>query len=93
MVPSRLADLLEGSDRYRASMGVGLAWLPVGSEEELERVRTRARALGGVAPVIRGAGGLGAASVPAAGVQRRVKDVLDPAGMMAPGRGWEDTPG
>jgi glycolate oxidase FAD binding subunit len=92
VVPSRLAGLLEGSDRYRASMGVGLAWIPVGSDDDLERVRARARDLGGVAPVIRGEGGLGAASVPAPAIQRRLKDVLDPAGIMAPGRGWDDTP-
>jgi hypothetical protein len=80
--------LLEGRDAYRASIGVGIAWIPAGSPEELTAIRSRAHDLGGVAPAIRGPGGLGAVAVPAAEVQRRVQAALDPAGIMAPGRGW-----
>jgi glycolate oxidase FAD binding subunit len=88
VAPSRLAPLLEGRDAYRASIGVGIAWIPAGSPEELTAIRSRAHDLGGVAPAIRGPGGLGAVAVPAAEVQRRVQAALDPAGIMAPGRGW-----
>jgi glycolate oxidase FAD binding subunit len=89
VVPSRLADLLEGTDTYRASLGVGLAWIPVEGPDELQALRDRARSLGGVAPAIRGPGGLGEAPVPAHDVQRRVKAAFDPAGILAPGRGWD----
>jgi FAD/FMN-containing dehydrogenase len=41
-----------------------------------------------VAPVIRGTGGLGDATIPALAVQRRLKDAFDPAGILAPGRFW-----
>ena len=88
VVPSRLGELLDGRDTYRASIGVGLAWIPVEDADDLAALRERAQALGGIAPVIRGHGGLGDAPVPAVDVQRRVKAGLDPAGVLAPGRGW-----
>ncbi len=86
--PSRLVDLLAGVEDYRASIGVGLAWVPIDAPDELERLRARAAELGGLVPVIRGEGGLGEADVPAPHVQQRVRRVLDPAGTLAPGRGW-----
>lgn len=88
VVPSRLGDLLEGRAAYRASVGVGLAWMPVEGPDDLASIRERAHALGGVAPVVRGPGGLGDPPVPAPDVQRRVKAAFDPAGILAPGRGW-----
>lgn len=88
VVPSRLDELLAGRDAYRASMGVGLAWIPVRDRDDLEAFRERVHELGGVAPVVRGSGGLGKAPVPAPDVQRRVKAAFDPSGILAPGRGW-----
>jgi glycolate oxidase FAD binding subunit len=84
--PSRLGSLLEAGSAYRAMIGVGFAWVPCDDEGELLRLRDRAAKLGGIAPVIRGAGGLGATTIPAGDVQRRVKAALDPAGILAPGR-------
>ncbi|MGE5226937.1 MAG: FAD-binding protein [Planctomycetaceae bacterium] len=88
VVPSALPRLLEGRDAYRALLGVGTAWIPVGDQDDLADLRTRAADLVGIAPVIRGAGGLGDAPVPAPDIQRRIKEALDPAGILAPGRGW-----
>jgi glycolate oxidase FAD binding subunit len=88
VVPSRLADLLVGRTGWRALVGVGIAWIPVDDADDLARVRARVRELRGIAPVIRGPGGLGDADPPAAAVQRRLKAAFDPAGILAPGRGW-----
>jgi glycolate oxidase FAD binding subunit len=88
VVPSRLARLLDGMDRYRALIGVGIAWVPFEDGEELTGFRSRVAELGGVAPVIRGRGGLGDGEVPAPEVQRRIRTAMDPAGILAPGRAW-----
>jgi len=88
VVPSRLPQLLAGIDRYRAIMGVGVVWVPFGDEGALTTFRTRAAELGGIAPVIRGPGGLGVGPVPAPDVERRIRAAMDPAGILAPGRGW-----
>jgi glycolate oxidase FAD binding subunit len=88
VAPSRLDELLEGRDRWRACMGVGTAWVPVASADELAELRFRAAGLGGIAPVLRGPGGLGEAPLPAAEVARGLKARFDPAGVLAPGRGW-----
>ena len=88
VVPSRLPQLLVGIERYRAMIGVGIAWVPFEDEEALTGFRARAAELGGIAPVIRGPGGLGDGSVPAADVQRGVRSAMDPAGILAPGRAW-----
>jgi glycolate oxidase FAD binding subunit len=88
VVPSRLAQLLDGIGRYGAMIGVGIAWVPFEDEEALTGFRSRAGELGGIAPVIRGPGGLGDAAAPAPQVQRRVRTAMDPAGIMAPGRAW-----
>ena len=87
-VPSRLAPALEGRPAYRALMGVGIAWVPFDTQEDLAGFRERVGELGGIAPVIRGPGGLGDAPIPAPEVHRRVKAALDPAGILAPGRAW-----
>lgn len=91
VTPSRLADLLAGRPAWRALMGVGTAWVPLETPEALVELRFRAAGLGGIAPVIRGPGGLGGAPIPAPKVQRRIKAALDPVGILAPGRSWGET--
>ena len=88
VVPSRLPQLLVGIERYRAMIGVGIAWVPFEDDEALTGFRGRAAELGGIAPVIRGPGGLGDGAVPGPEVQRRVRSAMDPAGILAPGRAW-----
>jgi glycolate oxidase FAD binding subunit len=88
VAPSKLVALLDGRDAYRALLGVGTVWVPVDDLERLDELRRRASELGGIAPVVRGPGGLGDAELPAADVQRRIKEALDPAGILAPGRRW-----
>jgi hypothetical protein len=88
VVPSRLPQLLVGIQRYRAMIGVGIAWVPFDDDEALTGFRARAAELGGIAPVIRGPGGLGDGAVPAPDVQRRIRAAMDPAGILAPGRAW-----
>jgi glycolate oxidase FAD binding subunit len=88
--PSKLEKVLEGETDWRALMGVGIAWvgLPdVGGR--LTALRGRVAEAGGIAPVIRGPGGLGDAPVPALEVHRRLKAAFDPAGILAPGRFWD----
>jgi glycolate oxidase FAD binding subunit len=87
--PSKLSAVLDGVSDWRALMGVGIAW--VGSPDAGERLaalRGRVAEAGGIAPVIRGPGGLGDAPVPALEVHRRLKAAFDPAGILAPGRFW-----
>jgi glycolate oxidase FAD binding subunit len=86
VAPSRLGPLLEGVADYRAMIGVGSAWVPFADEGALRGFRSRVAGLGGIAPVIRGPGGLGDGVLAAAGVQRRIKDAMDPGGILAPGR-------
>jgi glycolate oxidase FAD binding subunit len=84
--PSRLGSLLDEVSAYRAMVGVGFAWVPVPGEAALTTFRERASRLGGIAPVVRGAGGLGDGARPALAVQERIKEAMDPAGILAPGR-------
>jgi glycolate oxidase FAD binding subunit len=89
VAPSKLDAVLEGESEWRALMGVGIAWVGLpGDGERLAVLRRRVAEAGGVAPVIRGPGGLGDAPVPALGVQRGIKSAFDPAGILAPGRFW-----
>ena len=86
--PSRLEEALSG-DAWGALFGVGIAWVGLGSANgDLDGLRERVHAVGGIAPVIKGPGGLGSSHVAAPSVQRRLKEALDPAGVLAPGRGW-----
>jgi FAD/FMN-containing dehydrogenase len=86
--PSRL-DAAVAGDAWGALAGVGLAWVGLEAPDgELDRLRDRVRAVGGIAPVVRGPGGLGDAAVTAPDVQRRLKQAFDPNGVLAPGRGW-----
>lgn len=89
VAPSRLDTALEGESHWRALMGVGIAWVGLSDDgERLEALRRRVAEAGGIAPVIRGPGGLGDAPVAAIDVHRRLKAAFDPAGILAPGRFW-----
>ena len=72
-----------------ALLGVGLLWVGLDEAgEALAELRAGAADVGGIAPVIRGPGGLGDAPVPAPEIHRRLKAAFDPAGVLAPGRAW-----
>ncbi len=89
VTPSRIADLVAGRDDWTALMGVGLVWFALpGGAEPLDELRKRVAEAEGVAPVIRGVGGLGDGDIAARSVHRRLKDSFDPAGILAPGRFW-----
>lgn len=86
--PSRLAQVVP-AEAWGALTGVGIAWCGLESADgELDELRERAHAVGGIAPVIRGPGGLGDPPLPASEVHRRLKTAFDPNGVLAPGRGW-----
>jgi glycolate dehydrogenase FAD-binding subunit len=86
--PSRLGAAVSG-DAWDALAGVGLAWVGLGTANgDLGALRERVHALGGIAPAIKGPGGLGSPSIPAERVQRRLKEAFDPNAVLAPGRGW-----
>jgi glycolate oxidase FAD binding subunit len=87
--PSRLEAVLDGEPDWRALMGVGIAWVGLpDAGDRLTALRGRVAEAGGIAPVIRGPGGLGDAPVPALEVHRRLKGAFDPARILAPGRFW-----
>ncbi len=97
--PSRVGELVDGLDGWQALIGVGIVWFRLGSgsegsidggpvAEQLAEIRARARRLGGIAPAIRGPGGLGDDSVPALEVHQRLKASFDPNAVLAPGRFW-----
>jgi len=85
--PSKVGEIVDGSRSFAALAGVGLAWVAT-SAEELDVLRGRVGAVGGIAPAVRGAGGLGEGPVPGHDVHRRLTASFDPAGILAPGRGW-----
>jgi glycolate oxidase FAD binding subunit len=86
--PSRLPAMIDGAADWRAVAGVGVAWIGVGDDDQLADVRGRATELGGIAPAVRGPGGLGPTSVAAPAVHTAMKRAFDPAGILAPGRFW-----
>ena len=88
VAPSRLEAALDGETAFGALAGVGIAWVGLDDAEGLSSLRERVSTLGGIAPVIRGPGGLGDDRVAAPEVHRRLKDAFDPNGVLAPGRGW-----
>ena len=66
-----------------------IAWVGLpDAGDRLSAIRERVAEAGGIAPAIRGPGGLGDAPVPALEVHRRLKAAFDPAGILAPGRFW-----
>ncbi len=95
---SRLPELLTSpfpellgprSQAWAALVGVGVAWVGLDATDgELDALRTRAHALGGIAPIVRGPGGLGDDVPPGMAIHARLKAAFDPAGIMAPGRFW-----
>lgn len=85
--PSRLqAVAARAGGNWAALLGVGVMWIGLDSEGALARLRDQI-ADDAIAPVVKGAGGLGA-SPPAPTVHRRLKEAFDPAGILAPGRFW-----
>ncbi len=91
VTPSRIADLVAGRDDWTALLGVGLVWFGLGEEHTgggLRSIREALATAGGMAPVIKGRGGLGPANVAAPEVHARLKVAFDPAGILAPGRFW-----
>jgi glycolate oxidase FAD binding subunit len=87
--PSRVAALISDVDAEWGTLaGVGIAWVGLPSSGDgLAALRARAAAFTGVAPVIRGRGGLGPGPA-AAEIHRRLRRAFDPAAILAPGRGW-----
>jgi glycolate dehydrogenase FAD-binding subunit len=91
--PSKLDATIIG-DAWGALAGVGLAWVGLGwPNGELVQVRERVYAVGGIAPIVRGPGGLGDSPVAAPDVHRRLKAAFDPNGVLAPGREWKTSEG
>jgi len=96
--PSRLAEALSRPfpdllgphlESWGALLGVGIGWIGLSSSDGgLDALRARANALGGIAPVVKGPGGLGTDVPPGLDVHRRLKAAMDPAGVLAPGRFW-----
>lgn len=88
--PSAIDRLVDGLRDWTALIGVGLVWLRLAEtdDDSLRTIRERAAAVGGIAPVIHGPGGLGDVALPASQVHERLKRSFDPAGILAPGRGW-----
>lgn len=90
--PSRLGAVVEhAGSGWGALAGVGIAWIGVDTDSQLASIRAYVGKLGGIAPVIRGSGGLGVDAIPAPEVQRRIKRAFDPNEVLAPGRGWAGT--
>jgi glycolate dehydrogenase FAD-binding subunit len=87
--PSRIPTLVEGLHGWSALLGVGLVRFAFpNADGDLEALRRRVAEAGGIAPVIKGRGGLGDAPIPAPEIHRRLKAAFDPAGILAPGRFW-----
>jgi glycolate oxidase FAD binding subunit len=90
VAPSRIDEILPfAGEAWGVPLGTGLLWAGPADASALGTLRDRVATAGGIAPVIRGAGGLGPGELGAAeGVHRRLKHAFDPAGVLAPGRGW-----
>jgi glycolate oxidase FAD binding subunit len=94
VAPSSLIELTHAVlAPWGALAGVGLVWAGLPSAgEPLDELRALVAALGGIAPVTKGSGGLGPGG-PKPGseawaIQRRIKVAFDPRGVLAPGRFW-----
>jgi glycolate oxidase FAD binding subunit len=88
VAPSRLGTAVGDATTFAALPGVGLAWIGAPTPDDLAGVRARVGAAGGIAPAVRGPGGLGDTPVAGLDVHRRLRSSFDPAGILAPGRGW-----
>ncbi len=89
VAPSHIAELVAGRDDWTALLGVGLVWFRLpGGAEPLDGLRETVAEAAGVAPVIKGVGGLGDVPIPAPAIHRRLKESFDPANILAPGRFW-----
>ena len=87
VVPSSLPEILAGSTTYAALGGVGIAWVGAADADEVATIRRRVEAIGGIAPAVRGPGGLGG-TLPVPAVHHRLKASFDPANVLSPGRVW-----
>jgi hypothetical protein len=94
VLPSSLAKLTQAVNApWGALAGAGIMWAGLDSADgQLDELRAVVAALGGVAPVVRGPGGLGPGG-PQPGsaawvIQGRIKAAFDPRGILAPGRFW-----
>ena len=89
VAPSRVGEIVPYAGHvWEAPLGTGLLWAAPGDDDALAALRERVRDAGGIAPVIKGPGGLGSVDLGAGeSVQRRLKHAFDPAGVLAPGRG------
>src|SRR5262249_10564702 len=65
VAPSKMKDVTDGREDWSALMGVGSVWFRLQHPGELDEVRRRVAEAGGVAPVVKGPGGLGDAPPPA----------------------------
>jgi len=90
VAPSRIDAVVDGLAGWHALVGVGTIWFGLRGDDQgsLATVRGRVAEAGGIAPVVRGPGGLGDPPLPAPEVHRRLKAAFDPAGILAPGRFW-----
>jgi glycolate oxidase FAD binding subunit len=88
VAPSRTAQIVTGRRRWAALLGIGTTWFALEDAGSLADLRRGVADAGGIAPVIKGPGGLGDTPLPAPAVHRRLKDSFDPAGILAPGRFW-----
>jgi glycolate oxidase FAD binding subunit len=88
-VPPSKLEVATGGAEWVALVGVGLAWVGLrDTDGELTELRGHVRAVGGIAPVVKGPGGLGDEPVPAPQVHLRLRQAFDPNEVLAPGRGW-----
>jgi len=85
VAPSRLADCIDGGDRYRAVLGVGYAWIACDDAGGFASVCERTIALGGIAKASRGAVAIPPVDVPFPELQSRIKAAFDPAGILVRG--------
>src|SRR4051812_31606949 len=85
VAPSRLADCIDGGDRYRAVLGVGYAWIACDDAGGFASVCERTIARGGIARAPRGGGAPPPVDVPFPELQSRIKAAFDPAGILVRG--------
>ena len=90
VAPARLPRCCLRLPCIAALVGVGSRGSPSDDDTELSESGAIVASAGGVAPAIRGPGGLGGTALPGAAVHHRLAAAFDPAGVLAPGRSWSD---